>query len=146
MCQAGAVMVAGGGEKDLRLVLEPPEGLAVDDPIAVVLKRRSNVVFGLGTDPPAGGGAPGRLWRKRLEFALLERFTNAGQRGPRGSWCHVPGGQRERSPPASAPGRQRCAGCRDRRHSELAAPTPEAARTRGNDRCSALTDRCRGRR
>ena len=37
--EAGAVVVALGGDEDLGLVLQPPEALRVDDPVAVALKR-----------------------------------------------------------------------------------------------------------
>ena len=36
-----AVVVALGGDEDLGLVLEPPEALRVDDPVAVALERRA---------------------------------------------------------------------------------------------------------
>ena len=39
--QARAVVIAGGREEHLRLVLQPPERLAVDDAIAIVLERRA---------------------------------------------------------------------------------------------------------
>src|SRR5687768_9773580 len=39
MREPGAVMVAGRREEHLGLVLQPPERLAVDDAIAVALKR-----------------------------------------------------------------------------------------------------------
>ena len=51
--QARAVMIARRREEDLRLVLQPPEGFAVNDAIAVTLKRRSDVVLRLGTQPPS---------------------------------------------------------------------------------------------
>ena len=35
-----AVVVAGGVDEDLRLALQPPERLRVDDPVAVALERR----------------------------------------------------------------------------------------------------------
>ena len=49
--EPGAVVVALGGEEDLGLVLEPPEGLAVQDPVPVP---------GVGGADPVlrGGGAP----------------------------------------------------------------------------------------
>ena len=39
MGQSGAVMIAGRGEKDLGLVLEPAKGLGVDDTVAVTLEH-----------------------------------------------------------------------------------------------------------
>jgi hypothetical protein len=40
-------MIALGSEEDLRLVLQPPKGLGVNDAIPIVLKRRPHIVFGL---------------------------------------------------------------------------------------------------
>ena len=78
--QARPVVVAGRREEHLRLVLQPPERLAVNDAIAIVLKRRPHIVFGLGLQAAARLGALGGLRREHLELALLERFTDAGQR------------------------------------------------------------------
>src|SRR5215218_1990429 len=41
--EPGAVVVALRGDEDLRLVLQAPERLRVDDPVAVALKRRAMV-------------------------------------------------------------------------------------------------------
>jgi len=38
-------MVAGGRQKDLRLVLEAAKGLGVQDPVAVALKDRPQVAM-----------------------------------------------------------------------------------------------------
>src|SRR5438067_1040495 len=73
--QPRAVMIAGRREEHLRLVLQTPERLAVDDPIAVPLKRRPDVVFALGSKPPARVGALGRLRRKNLALARFELFA-----------------------------------------------------------------------
>ena len=43
--EACAVVVALRVDEDLGLVLQAPEGLAVDDPVAVALKRRSQPAF-----------------------------------------------------------------------------------------------------
>ena len=51
---AGAVVVAGGVDEDLRLALQAPERLRVDDPVAVALERRPHVGLGLGPEPAAG--------------------------------------------------------------------------------------------
>ena len=45
--EAGAVVVALGRDEDLGLVLEPPEGLGVDDAVAVALERRADGAVGL---------------------------------------------------------------------------------------------------
>ena len=44
--EPGAVVVPLGGDEDLRLVLEPAEGLGVDDPVAVALERRPQRAVG----------------------------------------------------------------------------------------------------
>ena len=51
--EPGAVMVAGRSEKDLGLVFEGAERLAVDDAVPVVLKRRTDVIFRLWMQPTA---------------------------------------------------------------------------------------------
>ena len=45
--EAGPVVVALGGDEDLRLVLEAAERLRVDDPVAVALERRADRAVGL---------------------------------------------------------------------------------------------------
>jgi hypothetical protein len=55
MGQAGAEIVALMLHEDLRLVLEPPEGRGMDDPVAVALERGAEGAFLLGTRRP-------RLW------------------------------------------------------------------------------------
>ena len=50
--QPGAVVVALGGDEDLRLVLQPPERLGVDDAIAVALERRPKRAVRLLDPPP----------------------------------------------------------------------------------------------
>src|SRR3954463_766483 len=50
--QPGPIVVAGRREEDLRLVLEPPERLAVDDPIAVALERRPDRILPLRPQAP----------------------------------------------------------------------------------------------
>ena len=70
--QTGPVVIAGGCEEHLRLVLQPPERLAVNDPIAIVLKRRAHIVFGLGAQAAARLRALRGLRRQHLPLALLE--------------------------------------------------------------------------
>src|SRR5262245_13756525 len=50
MCEARPIVVAGRREEHLCLVLEASECLAVDDPVAIALKCRTNVVLGLGAE------------------------------------------------------------------------------------------------
>ena len=65
---ARAVVVAGGVDEDLRLPLQPAEGLRVHDPVAVALERRPDGALVLGY------GAAARLERAHRERreALLE--------------------------------------------------------------------------
>ena len=60
--QAGAVVIALGGDEDLCLVLQPAEGLRVDDPVAVALERRAHRAVGLPARAVARGrtGSPGQ--------------------------------------------------------------------------------------
>ncbi len=53
------VVVAFGRDEDLRLVLQPAEGLGVDDPVAVALERRPQRAVGLlDLTPRRVGGRP----------------------------------------------------------------------------------------
>ena len=49
--QAGAVVIAGGGDEYLGLVLQPAERFGMDDAIAVALKGRSHRIRGFGPGP-----------------------------------------------------------------------------------------------
>ena len=75
--QPRAVVVAGRREEHLRLVFEPAEGLAVDDAIAVALKRRPDVVLPFRPQAAARVGALGCLRREGFAFPLLELFADA---------------------------------------------------------------------
>ena len=52
--EPGDEVVAVGVQEDLRLVLEPAEGLGVQDPVAVALERRPERVLRFGPRPAAG--------------------------------------------------------------------------------------------
>src|SRR5262249_54307219 len=73
--QARAIVIAGRREEDLRLVLQTPECLAVDDAIAIALKRRTDVVFGLRPQTTARVGALGRLRRENLALPVFQLST-----------------------------------------------------------------------
>jgi hypothetical protein len=73
--QTRAIVIAGRRKKDLRLVLQTPERLAVDDPIAVTLIGRPDLVLGFRTAAAARIGALGRLRRKCLTLARFELLT-----------------------------------------------------------------------
>jgi hypothetical protein len=76
MRQPGAVVIAGRREKHLRLVLQTPEGLAVDDAVAVALEGGPHIVLGLRAQTPAGVGASGGLGREDLALARFELFAD----------------------------------------------------------------------
>ena len=82
--QPRAVVIAGRREEDLRLVLQPPERLAVDDAIAVALEGGTDVVFGLGPQPSARVGgtwrpAGARISRSRC-FELRRESASCSDR------------------------------------------------------------------
>src|SRR6266581_1938770 len=130
-------MVAGGSKEDLRLVLQPAERLAVNDAIAIVLIRRPHIVFELGLQAATRLCALGGLRREHLPLALLEPFTDGGQRCPPGSWYRARGARHRswrlvsaRDPQMS--GAYRCpslVGCGVR----LSCPTKLAERSREAD-------------
>ena len=73
--QPGPVVVALGGDEDLGLVLEPPEGLAVDNAIAIALERRADWAVRL-LDRPQRWIGPRCIGSKKLRLpggdAVLE--------------------------------------------------------------------------
>ena len=79
---ARAVVVAGRVDEDLRLALQAPERLRVDDPVAVALERRPDAALLLGPRPAA------RLVRadgERRERALLQLADGVRERVADGS-------------------------------------------------------------
>ena len=74
--QARPVVIAGRREEDLRLVLQAPERLAVNDAVAVALERRPDRILGLGAEPSLRVGALGGLRRQDLALALLELLAD----------------------------------------------------------------------
>src|SRR6201992_4283937 len=60
VAEAGPGVIALGGDGDLGLVLQPAEGLGVDDPVAVALEGRAQRAVGLGR------GALGRVGARRV--------------------------------------------------------------------------------
>ena len=76
MRQARPVVVASRSKEDLRLVLESPKRLAMNDAVSITLKGRSNVVFKLGAQPPFRLGGFGGLWREELAFAILQILSD----------------------------------------------------------------------
>ena len=132
--QPRAVVIAGRREEHLRLVLQPAERLAVDDAVAIALKRRPDVVFGSRAQAAARVGALGGLRREDVALALLRaaregrhRRTAASRHRDLARRKLVPcaSGRRRRPPPASGRGRRTSAACRGRRRPAHAAPVDE---------------------
>ena len=94
--EAGAVVVAFGGDEDLRLVLEAAEGLGVDDPVAVALERGAQRAVGLLDLAPRRVGG-----RRQIGEEL--GLPGVG-RGPR-RWRSPP---RHSSDPSCSPRRASC--------------------------------------
>jgi hypothetical protein len=84
--EARAVMIALGVDEDLGLVLQAAEGLAVDDPVAVALKRRPQAAFLLFRVRAAPGLV--RAHRERGEPALLV-LADTGLEGVRHPPCEI---------------------------------------------------------
>src|SRR5215204_3900497 len=89
-------MVADGVDEDLRLSLQPPERLGVDDAVAIALERRPQIALLLRPEPPA------RLVRARgqrrqpllllLADACLERLPDRAGGGHQASVLCVAAG------------------------------------------------------
>src|SRR5688572_28105100 len=77
--QSRAVMVAGRREKHLRLVLQPPERLGVDDAIPIALEGGPDRIFFLAADAALAIGTLRRLRRENLALALLELLPYRGR-------------------------------------------------------------------
>ena len=81
-----SVVVAGRVDEDLRLPLQAPERLRVEDAIAVALERRSNRAFVLGAKPAAVLVGANRERRKPPLLVLADaRLEGVGDRCPRES-------------------------------------------------------------
>ena len=74
--QPRAIVIAGRREEHLGLVLQAAERLAVDDPVAVALKRRAHVVFRLVSQAAARLGAFRGLRRQNLPLSRFEVFSD----------------------------------------------------------------------
>jgi len=77
MREPGAVVIALGSDEYLRLVLQTPKRLAVNDPVAVALERGPQTAVGLGMGPTRRIGRR----RKRGEHRGLERADPIGEGG-----------------------------------------------------------------
>src|SRR5690606_8911062 len=74
--QSRAVVVAGGREKDLRLVLEASKRLRMNDPVAVALEDGPDRIEGLRSQPAAARRAPCGLRSQILRLERLELLAN----------------------------------------------------------------------
>ena len=82
-----AVVIALGRDEDLRLVLEPPERLGVDDPVAVALER--------GAQPAGSSSGPAARFDERTasgdSHASSPPLARGEGVGDRSSGPHAPG-------------------------------------------------------
>jgi hypothetical protein len=59
MGQAGPIVITGGRKKDLGFMFQPTKGLAVDDPVPIPLKSRTEGAFGFRAISPPALDTPG---------------------------------------------------------------------------------------
>ena len=78
---ASPVVVAGGVDEDLRLSLEPPERLRVEDAVAVALEGCPDPALLLGAQAPGGGVRTDRARRQR-QLLLPPDALGEGVRNP----------------------------------------------------------------
>jgi hypothetical protein len=74
--ETGRVVVAGGCDEDLRFGSQSPEGVCVNDPIAIPLVRSANVGLGFGLFPAGGLSATHRPRRQESIFCALEALAD----------------------------------------------------------------------
>ena len=82
MGQPGSVMIPLRLQKHLCFVLEPPERLAVDDPIHVPLIAGAHFVFFLRAQSSPGFICPGRPGGEHHVLPLFQFFTNRHSQHP----------------------------------------------------------------
>ena len=86
MGQAGAVMVAHGSEKHLRLVFQPAKALAVNDAVAVALVAGAQVAGGNGVGPPGASGGQCSVRGQAGLFVPLLTLTDGHAAGSFHPW------------------------------------------------------------
>src|SRR5262252_103809 len=121
--QTGAIVIAGGREEYLRLVFEAAKCLAVNDPVAIALESRPDVVFPFGAKTSPGVGALGCLRREYLPLTRLQLLSQ-GHRG------HGAISARKLVPWASRPAPNRSLSDWPRSANVRRVPTSMPARTR----------------
>src|SRR5690606_5310153 len=86
MCQARAIVVAVGGDKNLRLVLQATEGRRVDDTVAVSLEIRTRRALRLRKEPPARrpgvGSIDGSLSRAETQRLSIQCHSSPAFAAP----------------------------------------------------------------
>ena len=82
MGQAGTVMIAFRGKKDLCLLLEPPERLAVQDPVTVPLEARAKRGFRFRAGASAGILAQSRIPAESQALNGLGLFADIHDTSP----------------------------------------------------------------
>jgi hypothetical protein len=71
MGKAGPIVVVRREKENLGLIFQPAKGLAVNNPVAVVLKRRPYIAGDLFLDPSPGMAALLRVWREVVLLPVL---------------------------------------------------------------------------
>jgi hypothetical protein len=74
--ETGPVVITGGREEYLCLVLETPEGLSVYDPIPVPLESSSDFTRSLGDQSTPALTAKGGVRRERSSLLFFKAFPN----------------------------------------------------------------------
>ncbi|WP_459861606.1 hypothetical protein [Desulfuromonas carbonis] len=71
MGQPGPIVIPFRGKKDLGLVFQTSKGLAMQDPVAIVLKDGTNGTGRFRASPTAAGAAQGGPGGKKLAFTIF---------------------------------------------------------------------------
>lgn len=77
MSEAGAVMIASRSKKNLGLVLEAAECLAVNDPVAVALKHCAQITGRLMAQSSPRPAAEAGMRRENEQLLLFKLMTDA---------------------------------------------------------------------
>ena len=75
-------MVAFGGYEDLSFVHQPPKCLTVDDPVAITLKRRTQITAYFRPFTPLTFTALTRIFRKIIAFNFFSYLARINSRTP----------------------------------------------------------------
>ena len=75
MGKPGAVLIPEGRQKNLGFMFQPPEGIAVQNPVAVALKGGSNLIGLFSSPPPPALGAETSKGRHEAFFTFFKIFA-----------------------------------------------------------------------